>query len=105
MKRLSRQAGLLALALLATACASVKPPSVRVADVHVGRISLTGAAVDVGLLVRNANPEDIRIERFEYEIRLNGRSLGKGFQPDPLVLGGFKEDKVTSRLDISFLKV
>ena len=31
--------------------------------------------------------------------------LGRGFQSDPLVLRGFEEDRVVSRLDISFLKI
>ena len=92
-------------AVLWSACASVKPPSVRVAGIHLDGISLTGARVDVGLQIRNVNPEDLQIERFEYEVKLNGKVLGRGFQSDPLTLQGFKEDRVISRLDVSFLKI
>lgn len=88
-----------------SACASVKPPSVRVAGIHLDGISLTGARVDVGLHIRNVNPEDLQIERFEYEVKLNGKVLGRGFQSDPLMLQGFKEDQVISRLDVNFLKI
>ncbi|MEO8500509.1 MAG: LEA type 2 family protein [Vicinamibacteria bacterium] len=91
--------------ILWAACASVKPPTVRVAGIHLDGISLTGARLDVGLQIRNVNPEDLQIERFDYEVKLNGRVLGHGFQSDPIMLQGFKEDRVVSRLDINFLKV
>ena len=93
---------LLALSLLAGAlgaCASLKTPAVRVASLHLDGVSVTGARLDVAVDVRNVNPQDLRIERFEYELKLNGQTLGRGYQADPLMLGGFKEDKVVSRLD------
>ncbi len=92
-------------AVLWTACASVKPPSVRVAGLHLDGISLTGARVDVGLEIRNVNPESLQIERFDYEVKLNGQLLGRGYSSDPLMLGGFKEDKVVSRVDVNLLRV
>ena len=92
-------------AVLWTACASVKPPAVRLAGIHLDGVSLTGARLDVGLQIRNVNPEPLQIERFDYEVKLNGRVLGHGFNSDPLILAGFKEDKVVSRLDINLLKV
>lgn len=95
----------LSLAILGSGCASLKPPSVRVAGIHLDGVSLAGARVDVGLDIRNVNPEDLLIERFEYEVKLNGRVLGHGFQADPLALGGFKEDRVVSRLNVNLLRV
>ena len=92
-------------AVLWTACASIKPPTVRVAGIHLNGVSVTGARVDVGLDIRNVNPGDLQIERFEYEVKLNGQTLGRGFGTEPLQLGGFKEDRVVSRLDVNFLKV
>ena len=70
--RASRLLLLVGAAVLWTACASVKPPTVRVAGIHLDGISLTGARVDVGLQIRNVNPEDLLIERFDYEVKLNG---------------------------------
>lgn len=102
----SRRLFLLAVSsILWTACASIKPPTVRVAGLHLDGISLTGARVDVGLEIRNVNPEDLQIERFDYEVKVNGKVLGHGFQSDPIMLGGFKEDRVVSRLDVSFLRI
>ena len=92
-------------AVLWAACASVKPPSVRVAGLHLDGISLTGARVDVGLEIRNVNPESLQIERFDYEVKLNGQVLGRGYSSDPLMLAGFKADKVVSRVDVNLLKV
>ncbi len=103
--RSSRLFLLVGSAVLWTACASVKPPSVRVASVHLDGVSLTGARVDVGLQIRNVNPESLQIERFDYEIKLNGQVLGHGFNSDPLTLAGFKEDKVVSRVDVNLLRV
>lgn len=96
---------LIGSAVLWTACASVKPPSVRVAGIHLDGVSLSGARIDVGLQIRNMNAEDLQIERFDYEVKLNGKVLGHGFQSEPLMLGGFKEDRVVSRLDVNFLKI
>ena len=103
--RASRLLLLVGAAVLWTACASVKPPTVRVAGIHLDGISLTGARVDVGLQIRNVNPEDLLIERFDYEVKLNGRVLGRGFSSDPLMLAGFQEDRVVSRVDVNLLKV
>ena len=101
-----RRIGVIAATLgLATACASVKPPSVRVSGIHLDGVSLTGARVDVGLQIRNVNPEDLQIERFDYEIKVNGKVLGRGYQSEPLMLQGFKEDKVVSRVDVNFLRI
>ena len=96
---------LIGFAILSTACASVKAPSVRVAGIHLDGVSLTSARIDVGLAIRNVNPENLQIERFDYEVKLNGAVLGRGFQSDPLTLGGFKEDRVISRLDVNLLKI
>ena len=105
MKTTSRLVALVGSAVLLTACASVKPPAVRVAGIHFDGISLTGARIDVGLHIRNVNPEDLQIERFDYEVKLNGKVLGHGYQSDPLMLQGFKEDRVISRLDVNLLKI
>lgn len=87
------------------ACATTKAPSVRVSGLKFGGLTMGNAGIDVGLQVRNINAEELRIERFEYELKINGKTVGRGFQPDPLVLGGFKDEKVVSRLDINLLKL
>ena len=96
---------LLSSALLFSGCASLRPPAVRVAGVHLDGISLTGARVDVGLAIRNVNPETLHIERFDYQVKLNGKVLGHGFQAEPLTLGGFEEGQVVSRLDVNLLRL
>lgn len=91
--------------VLWTGCASLRSPDVRVASMRLDGVSLTGARVDVGLQIRNVNPEDLQIERFDYEVKINGKILGRGFQSTPLMLAGFEGERVVSRLDINLLKI
>ncbi|MEO8362480.1 MAG: LEA type 2 family protein [Vicinamibacteria bacterium] len=105
MKSLQRSFLLVSMALFLSACASIRPPAVRISGLRLDGVSLTGARIDVGLNIRNVNSDDLNIERFEYEVKVNGRVLGHGFQADPLVLRGFAEDKVTSRLDVNLLRL
>jgi LEA14-like dessication related protein len=92
-------------ALLAGGCAGMKPPTLAVDGLKVGDMGLSGVALDVGFRIRNPNPEPLRIERFEYELLVNGSSLGHGYEPKGTELAGFGEAKLTSRLDINTLKV
>lgn len=94
-----------AAALVASGCASTKAPSVRVAGLGFRGVNVGGAGVDVALQLRNLNPEELRIERFEYELKLNGKTLGRGFGTVAVVLPGFAEERVTSRLDVNLLRL
>ena len=55
--------------------------------------------------VRNPNPEPLRVERFEYELSLNGNKLGRGYEPTGFELEGFGEEKTTSRFDVNLLSL
>lgn len=100
-----RAAAVTAAVLALAACASVKAPTLRVQGIGVGRVGITGASLRVNFGVRNPNPEDLRIERFEYELVLNGHRLGRGYVPDPLTLRGFAEERVSSQFNLNFLNV
>jgi LEA14-like dessication related protein len=104
-RRLGANAVLMLSALLGAACSTMKPPTLAVDGIKVGDMGLSGVALDVGFRVRNPNPEPLRIERFEYELFVNGNSLGHGYEPKGADLAGFGETKLTSRLDINTLKV
>jgi LEA14-like dessication related protein len=101
----TRKGAAAVLALFVSACASVKPPTLAVEALKVGKVGITGVTMDVGFKVRNPNPETLLIERFEYELFLNGNRLGRGYQPEAMELGGFKEERVSSRFDLNFLQV
>ena len=90
---------------LISGCASVKPPSMQVAGLKFANAGLTGAGLDVSFDVRNPNPEPLAIERFEYELKLNGRRLGRGYYPDSMDLGGFAESKIESQFDLNWLSL
>jgi LEA14-like dessication related protein len=104
-RRTLRAAAPLAVLLLATACASLKPPTLAVDGLKVGDMGLSGVALEVGFRVRNPNPEPLRIERFEYELFVNGSSFGHGYEPKGVDLPGYGEAKVSSRFDVNTLKV
>jgi LEA14-like dessication related protein len=104
-QRRLRAIAVLALSAVIGACSTMKPPTLAVDGLKVGDMGLSGVALDVGFRIRNPNPEPLRIERFEYELLVNGSSLGHGYEPKGTELAGFGEAKVTSRLDINTLKV
>jgi LEA14-like dessication related protein len=61
--------------------------------------------VDVNFRVQNPNPEPILIERFEYQLKLNGRRLGRGYHSEPIRLDGFKDSRLSSRFALNFLSL
>jgi len=95
----------LAVVVVGASCATLKAPTLAIDGLKVGDMGITGAAVDVRFRVRNPNPEPIVVERFEYELFLNGRRLGRGYEPKGFALEGFAEDKVASRFDVNLLRL
>ena len=96
----------LVLALLpAAGCATVKTPILAVDALKIGDMGLSGVAFDVAFRVRNPNPEPLTIERFEYELFVNGNRLGRGFEPKGLELAGYGEAKVQTRFDVNLLSL
>lgn len=99
------RAGLLGALVALAACATVKPPTLQVEGLKIGKFGVTGVAMDVHFRVRNPNPEPLFIERFEYELFMNGNRLGRGYEPDPLRIDGFREERVSSRFDLNLLSL
>ena len=96
------------LAVLATglaSCASVKSPVLMVEGVHFDKVRVTGIGLDINFRVQNPNPEPLVIERFEYELKLNGRNLGRGYHTEPIRLDGFRDEKLSSHFGLNFLRV
>jgi len=98
-------AGIAMLALLASGCAGLKAPTLSVDSLKMGDMGITGAALNVGFRVRNPNPEAVVIEKMDYELFLNGKRLGRGYEPKGFTLEGFAEDKIMSRFDINLLSL
>jgi LEA14-like dessication related protein len=83
----------------------VKAPILAVDGLKIGDMGVSGVALDVGFRVRNPNPEPLTIERFEYELFLNGNRLGRGFEAKGLELPGYGEAKVQTRFDVNLLSL
>ena len=93
---------------LATLCAcgpSLKPPTLQVQSLKKGQVGITGAKLDVVFGVRNPNPEDLQVEKMEYELIVNGTGVGRGYVSDAFTLRGFAEEKVASTVDVNYLKL
>jgi LEA14-like dessication related protein len=86
-------------------CASVKTPILQVEGLRFDKMAVTGAGLDINFRVQNPNPEALVIERFEYELKLNGRRLGRGYHAEPVRLDGFKDERLRSRFRLNFLSV
>jgi LEA14-like dessication related protein len=94
-----------AVVLTLAACASLKPPRLQVQKLDVDRAGITGVSLKVGFALQNPNDRDLLIERFEYELLLNGQSLGRGYSADPVSIRAFAEERITSRFNVDFLKL
>jgi LEA14-like dessication related protein len=105
LRNATRAAALLAAIAVSQSCATTKPPTLRVQALDFGKIGITGVSVDVAFMVRNVNPEPLLIERFEYELDVNGARLGRGYYADPVNIDGFKEERVVSRFDVNLLNL
>jgi LEA14-like dessication related protein len=96
----------LGLAVALAACApALKPPTLQVQGLKKGKVGITGAKLDVVFGVRNPNPEDLEVDKMEFELLLNGNGVGRGYVSEPFAIRGFGEEKVVSTVDVSYLRV
>ncbi len=93
------------VALLPAACATLKAPTLQIDALNVADMGITGAAIEITFRVRNPNPEALVVEKFEYELSLNGADLGRGYEATGFEIEGFGQEKVQSRFDVSFLSL
>jgi len=105
MKLKSAAALLLLAGVVAPGCATTKAPILRVEALKLGKLGVTGAGMNVAFRVQNPNPDALYIERFEYELKLNGRSLGRGYYADPIQLDAFRDARLDSSFGLNFLKL
>jgi LEA14-like dessication related protein len=74
--------GLIISGLLITNCASihdiVQKPTVQVAAVRLGNLSLSAATLHVDLKVDNPNPVGVTVRNVAYDLKINNKNLLKG---------------------------
>jgi LEA14-like dessication related protein len=83
----------------------LKAPSMQLEHLRVDKVNVTGMKLGVKFQVRNPNPEPLRVQNFEYEMKLNGRRLGRGYHPESFELEGFGTRSVETTFDLNFLSV
>jgi LEA14-like dessication related protein len=96
----------LGFALVLAACApALKAPTLQVQSLKKGKVGITGAKIDVVFGVRNPNPNDLAVEKMEFELLLNGNDVGRGFVSEPFTIRAFAEENVVSTVDVNYLHV
>ena len=87
--------GGLVLAASLTGCASMgslmkkvgfSEPTVEITGVHVLQANLEGVELGFFFQANNPNPIGLNVERIEYEVFLDGKTLGSGSNPNPIAL-------------------
>ncbi len=91
-----------ALALALAACASLQPPTAEVQRITSPHLGPTGGQLEVVFELRNPNADDLLVERFDYDLVLDGRRVGPGYVADPLRLRGRGELRVRSRAELGY---
>lgn len=91
--------------LTASACATLEPPRIQVQRLGRVQAGLTGATLDVTFGVRNPNDFPVTIDRVRYDLYLNGVRVGDGFITQRVEVGPYGEARMSSRFDLSYLRV
>jgi LEA14-like dessication related protein len=102
-RRAARLAVLGALLAPAAACRTPSPPSLAIDGMKIADMGVTGAVLNISLRMRNTDPNPMRIERFEYDLLVDGKKVGHGYHPETIDIAAFTEQKITSRFDLNFL--
>jgi LEA14-like dessication related protein len=76
-----------------------------VAGLRVGDVGLTGVALELRFRVRNPNQKKIKVDRFEYDLTVNGQRMGRGFEANSLEIEPFQDEEVVSRFDLNLLSL
>ncbi|HXY39053.1 MAG TPA: LEA type 2 family protein [Vicinamibacteria bacterium] len=90
-------------ALALSACASLQPPTAEVQRILGPHLGPTGGQLEVVFALRNPNDDDLLVERFDYDLVLDGRRAGHGYLADPIRLRGHGELRVRSRVELGYL--
>ena len=88
--------------LLLSACASLQPPTAEVQRITSPRLGPTGGELEVVFALRNPNDHDLMVERFDYDLVLDGRRVGHGYLADPVRLRGHGEVRLRSRAELGY---
>jgi LEA14-like dessication related protein len=102
-RRLALLAAVAAVLATGAACRPPSPPSLAIDGMKIADMGVTGAVLDISLRMRNTDPNPLRIERFEYDLLVDGKKVGHGYYPQALDIAAFTEQKISSRFDLNFL--
>jgi len=80
-------------------------PTLTATGLKLHKPGVSGLPVDLTFRVQNPNAEPLPLERFDYELVVNGQAIGRGFVAEAMVLEPFKEHEVRSRFNINYFSI
>jgi LEA14-like dessication related protein len=93
------------MAIAVSACASLKTPTLSVEKIEKPKLGISGARLQVVFSVRNPNPDDLLLEKMEFDLELSGRRVGRGYVSETVRLPGFGRERVRSEVDVNLLSL
>lgn len=108
-KNVSRILGLSLVALLLSACATlkevIKEPEVAVEDMQIKAVSLSDMQLDFILGVKNPNPVGISLSGLSYKFDVDGKSLFSGDSREKLKVGANDSGRLTLPLTLNYEQI
>ncbi|MEM1180439.1 MAG: LEA type 2 family protein [Acidobacteriota bacterium] len=102
--------GLLALCVLvifASGCASIglEPPDLTLADLSLENMTVLESSGTVTIRLSNANPEPLQIDGMAFDLRLDGRKIGKALSDEKLEVPRLQSVTVDANINVSHLAI
>lgn len=94
--------------LFAGACTLLskpQPPEVKLSEVRVDSVNLTGARLIFSIDAYNPNPDTLTVDSVKYDLELNHKGVAKGEVTKPTELKGKTRALVDIPVDVEFAKV
>ena len=83
----------------------VRPPRIRVGDLKIKKLNLTGADLELHLQLDNPNPFGLALDRLDYQLAVSGKPWASGATDRPVTLDGKSAQTVTLPVSLDFVRM
>lgn len=96
-----------ALVVFTTGCASIglEPPDLTLADLSLENMTVLETSGTVTIRLANSNPEPLQIDGMAFDVRLDGRRIGKALSDQKLEVPRLSSVTVDAQLNVSHLAI
>ncbi|MEM8997160.1 MAG: LEA type 2 family protein [Acidobacteriota bacterium] len=96
---------LCALLLLTTGCATLQldPPELTLADLALENMTVLETSGTVTIRIANSNPEPLQIDGMAFDLRLDGRKIGKALSDERFEVPRLQSVTVDAAINVSHL--